>query len=87
MFDLPLFGFCGISAGSMPRFWNICATALQFGLNCSKIDEPAPGAAKAAAKGGGGGGAVIESKALTANGVDDEFNKPINNSRDINKGR
>lgn len=80
-----MLGFCGISAGSMPRFWNICATALQFGLNCSKIDEPPPGEAKAAAR--GGGGAVIESKALTANGVDDKFNKPINNSRDINKGR
>lgn len=80
-----MLGFCGISAESIPRFWNIYATALQFGLNCSKIDEPMPGAAKAAAK--GGSGALIASKAFTANGVDNEFNKPINNRRGMNKGR
>lgn len=40
---LPLLGFCGIWLASMPRDWNIWVTALQLGLNWSRIEEDTPG--------------------------------------------
>lgn len=56
VYHLPLLGFWGISLASMPRAWKMWVTALQLGLNWSRIeaddDEPGlatgPGAARAA---------------------------------------